>query len=1182
MKLSLHTHVDTPYTGSTLENLFIKRVDMGHTHFAYTDISYFSGALRAYDMCLKRGVKPILGVEALFKDRTCSLTNTKASGASRFFKTTLYAPTENAYRGLGYLTSNPPETTQFFGDSHPLWNWEFLKKAASVGCIIGTSDIHDIVSKNFVLGDPETAEKVFLKIKSLFGENMYSTIIGVNQSKRYDEFVSIKLSNGTSLFLQASEKVTTNAARSVAASEVFQKPNKHFKIISSSSGGVLTSHDSEVREVKFKRGYIPFKDGDLQGKANKGITDLAKRHGITILYSDYAYYADKDDKVVQDVKLSSDGKKEYADRHIQTKIEAFSYLSALGMNELEIDQLFENQDTFAKRFDDFKLNFEYRLPTPDGDSMEIVARTIREAGRLPIDNPKYVQRLRDELDVIANNGKINLLPYFIPLLELNKFVTEKGTLIGPGRGSSGGSLLCYLLGITHIDPIRFGLSFERFLSMDRVLASNIPDIDIDYSSRRHISQADGSGFLDIKYGKKYSQISTKSLLRLKSSIKDVNRYIHDSVEPWIESLTKKLPAAPQGVSDMDFVFGYEDEDGNHLEGLIDTSPDLKEYAESRPKEFEIVKKCLGISRSNSVHASAFLISDREISIDAPLLPNRSTQYEAKYVEKAGLIKYDFLVVNQLKDIEDCLIRINNKHAVALKTGLFLHEGKETFIWDLPLDDGVFRSVWNGETETLFQISTGAMSPFVKKIQPSSLEDLAAVLALVRPGTMDAMQEGTDRSMADEYVERRFGRSKMGLKELWDILPETYGVLLYQEEIQKISKVVGGLSGNDAENLRRAMSKKNKVEVGKFKGLFIQGAKTKVSEAAAEEIWAQMETSSRYSFNYSHAQAYSMITYAGMFLKHHYPLEWWASIVSNATEEEITNKLFKHISTIVTPPDINLSTEKMEIDYKNGKIRSKLSVLRGLGDKSIEKIVENRPYSDINDFVRKEVVGPALAKKLIHVGVMDTLFDSSATPYDKMKAYEDAIELNNYEKKVASGVKAVLKEGAVDPEFIGISPLDDFCIRKAIMPTSNMNLSKLILEEAERINEGSQTQAMYSDCRGAPVKFLEGQKLKELEAWNHQWEVKYCFAAYVVDAVEKPYAKNTRKRLILILDIDGEISERILWPDYNSGVLTYPAALKKGSIAFFFWKTKKDKDPSLYDIVIEKEARLSKQKKRATI
>ena len=1182
--ISAHTHVETVLTGSTLETMISKMKTMERKYFAYTDFSYFISALKAYDLCNKNGIKPILGVEVFFKDSNCPLFRHSNARNAQYFKTTLYATNQEQFQLLGQLSSEVKNTVKFFEERYPAWDWEMLEKVSQAGCLIGSADVHDMVSKHFIVNSPEIAEQVFLKIKGYFKENTYLTIVGTKQDRRFIQFVEVLLEDGIKLLIPANEKFQTNAARSVSAMELVDNPNKHIVLINTFIGKLMKGYNKKIIHAIAKKGNIKLKEGDIQFTANKGTLSLSRKYDIPLLYSDYACYADIDDKAAQDVKLSSDGRREYVGRHIQSDHEMTKYLAELGLNELEIDQTKEDQSKWASKFDNFNLKFGYRLPTVDGNPMAIISETIKKVGRLPIDNEAYVSRLRYELDVLANNGQINLLPYFIPLLKVYQEAITSGTGYGPGRGSAPGSLLSYLIGITHCDPIKYGLSFERFFSLDRALAKSLPDIDCDFSSRDFlVGDGKEQGYLSREYGDKFSQVSTKSLLRLKSAIKDVNRYIHGKVEKNIEFLTKVLPSAPQGVADSDFVFGYTDDEGNEVPGLIEINDDLIKYTQERPKEWALVIKCLGLGRSSSVHASAFLLADTAIKNVVPVLDNGATQYEAKYCEKAGLVKYDFLVVNQLKDIEDCLKRINQKAGVNLPPMNFSHNGKHTFVWDLPQDECVFESVWNAQTETIFQISTGAMRPFVEKIKPRSIEDLSTILALVRPGPLDYVDPVTNRNMAEEYIERRYGRSQPDIEIMGKLLPETWGVMCFQEQTQKVSKEVGNMSANDAEKLRRAMAKKQKIEVGQYKKIFMEGAIQKVGEATAEKIWAQMETSSRYSFNLSHSTVYGMITYACMFLKYYYPLEWWAAVLSNADEAEYTNVLFKYVKDFILPPDINLSSESMEINYEDGKIRSKFSTLKGLGGKSVEKLVSGRPYKDIADFVRKDVAGPSLAKRLIHVGVLDSIFPKNATAYDKMKSYADAIELVKYEEKVAKGTKnPILKEGVVDPEFIGISAIEDFCIRKEIMPTISISLSELILQEAHRMDEGSAGNPMYSNSRGYPIKYLHGDNLQAFEKWDHQWDVQYCFSAYVVKAEEKAYQKNTRKRLILTLDMDGIISERILWPDYNTGVLTYPKGLQKGSIAFFFCKTKKDRSPSIYDIVLEKEARLSKPKKNGRI
>ena len=332
----------------------------------------------------------------------------------------------------------------------------------------------------------------------------------------------------------------------------------------------------------------------------------------------------------------------------------------------------------------------------------------------------WVDRLTEELKVIAKNGKKDLTAYFLPIRDVLNHYKENGLLTGPGRGSAGGSLFCYLLGITQVNPFKYDLPFNRFFSMERILMGKLPDIDVDLEGRELLVGDDGkSGYLYGRWGNKAAQISTRTTIRLKSAIKDTNRYFKGKVEDTIETFTKGLPAPPQGVSDHAFVFGFTDDDDVYHPGLIEQSEDLKKYSEDRPEEWDIVSKAMGLTRAFSKHASAFVLSDVPIQDVVPTKEGYITQYEAKECEAAGLIKYDFLVINQLKDIRVCMELINKKHGKKLTVGQFLHEDKELYIWDLPEDPEVYKSIWGGATEAIFQVSTRSMTPAVIEILPSA-------------------------------------------------------------------------------------------------------------------------------------------------------------------------------------------------------------------------------------------------------------------------------------------------------------------------------------------------------------------------------------------------------------------------------------------------------------------------------
>lgn len=1191
---SPHTHPESPISGSTVESMVDRAAALGRTHFSYTDPAYMTSLFRAYEYVKtyngkedKKGkFRPkmnfIPGVEIFFKDDECDIVSNTKANKSSYFKLSLYSTNQEQFQKLSQIVSrSKSKTVTHYGETYPAWGWKDLEEAAGYGMLAVSGDLHDIVAKH-VLSDTEAAgEKVFKKLMSLFGDRYSVSLVGNEVSKTWVTLVELKLQDGTTHVLPSNSRVVTNAAKFAQAKELVDNPGKHHTLISYQKNYVTKTlkYPVKVLSAKSHSGFLPIPGGDVQLRANKYMFDLASRYGVKLLYSDYAFYSTPDDKVVQDVRLSSEDIKEHTKRHMQEGKEAVSYLvEKMGLSIQDAKNILNQNIEWANQFNNFSLNYDYRLPevVGTGSSLDQCLAIIRSNGRLK-DDPAYLERLKMEISVLSKNGKIDLTPYFLPIGDVFNFYKKQKRLTGPARGSAGGSLFLYLMGITHVDPMKYGLSFERFLSLDRVLTGSFPDVDVDLVDREPLVGADGkSGYLYGRWGDRAAQISTRIQLRLKSSIRDVNKYFNNNekIDAEVEKLSKSLPPAPQGVSDYEFVFGFEDTDGNHTPGLIEINEDLKKYAAERPKEWEVVQKCLGISRQNSRHASAFVIADTPIASVVPTFMDNITQYEAKAVEKAKLIKYDFLVVNQLKDIEGCLNRINRKNKNEdLEIGNFIHKGQEIFIWDLPEDIEVYKSVWGGDTETLFQINTASMIPFVKKIQPKSMTDLATILALVRPGPLDFVDPDTGLTMADEYVERRNGRGTIKIPELNSLIPETYSVMVFQEQTSKVAREIGKMKPTDAEELRRIFSKKEKAKSLAMKPVFMEGAEKMVGKEKAEMIWAQMETSSRYSFNLSHATGYGMITYACMFLRHYYPLEWWASVLSNADEEEISTSLFRHVRDKVLPPDINLSGKEMEIDYENNAIRSKMTILRGLGDTVATPIIQNAPYKDLKDFIKKKVAGPSLAKKLIHVGVMDSLFPKGSDLISKMQSYEDLVLECQYEEKLASGKKVKPpKKGDVDPQYLSLHPLKDFKAKKAILPTLPISLSSIVSKHCPLLNEGTEQAPMFANDSGKASRMYTGDQLEELlkraaiSPFNK--DLYFCCPGFVVDVEEFTYSKGEKKALKLFVDIDGRVSEKVMWPAWGENFVKYSSDLKKNSVVLMYMKLRVGKtEPGINSIKV---------------
>jgi len=1189
ISISPHTHVESYLTGSSIENMILRAKSLGRKYFSYTDDNHLSSALKTYKLVKSAELKPILGIEIYFKDPKCEIVGGTEADRCKYFTATIFAKTQVAFQELCRVVSKTDlPKILVHGEEQSLWSWEEISRLAKFETMFILGGPHDICGKTLLASNKELAEKVFFKLYKLFGDRLSVALICEPWSKKFAHIIKVTYTDLTHDALLATDTVSTDRARKIKAGDLLTRSG-HNVIESKICGQTYFKIDKKIEKVEEIKGFLPL-SLDVTLQINKFLLEMSKKYRVMALVSDYAFYAEKSDHIVQDLVLENKTKLK-ANLHMKTEEEFYSYLyNFMDLNQEESVKIVGNNDIWAKNFDNFELKYEWRLADGGENPLNKCMDIIKAKGLMRWQDPIWTARLREEILVLSKNGIMDLSPYFLPIHDVINYYEENGCLTGPGRGSSAGSLVSYLMGITKVNPFLYNLSFNRFYSIDRIKANKPSDIDSDLESRDLLVGEDGkSGYLFGRWGDKTAQISTRGKTRLKSSIKDVNRYIHGAVQEEINQLCKKIPDAGQGITDDQFLFGFEDEDENHIDGLIETSEVLRKYAEERPNEWDLVKKSLNLTKSFGRHACAYIIADKPISDFIPTKYGYVTQYEAGACEEAKLIKYDFLVINQLKDIRVCLDLINKKNSEKNKVGNFTHNGKNTHIWDLPKDPEVFKSVWDGATDACFQISTPGMTSFIKQIMPKSMEDLSIVVSLYRPGPLDYIIEESGRSMAFEYVHRRNGDTYTDIPVLNDLIPETYSVLVYQEQVTKIAKELAGFNGSAAENLREVIGKKKRSAILKIKPDFINGClkSDKVTEDEAQQLWERIVTFGRYAFNKSHGISYSYITYACMFLKHHYNLEFWAAILSNATQKEISDKLWPHVKDLLASPDINLSSEKMEIDYANSKIRSKIGIIRGMGDKSINPIVENRPYTSIQDFVNKDVAGPSLSRKLIHVGVLDSLFPPKLELLQKLQLFEDAVEIKKYNEKVEKAklegktIKTTEPKTGVIPEYytdlckdVVKNALKNAAIQKSILPSLLVGLNDLGKNHSRCIvGRTKPSKMMTSPKEGREVLLITGEmlaRLDEMKAESVLKDVYIAVTAYIVESKIFDYKKNTKQALKVIIDCDSFLSEKVLWPDYFSGELEFPPELTKGNICTVFLKKRANKgDPcSIQEIVIE--------------
>ena len=564
--------------------------------------------------------------------------------------------------------------------------------------------------------------------------------------------------------------------------------------------------------------------GDLQRAGNDLIMKIARKEGLPLLLTLDAHFVNKEQKVVQDLLLQNGkgeegGLKFFTKYYQMTTEESWDKWKNLHGRSMESQFVegVENNHLLASMCDRVELKKEYHLPEVEM-SREVIEMNcsledkykqhlfelIEKYDRLP-DDPVYKARLKQEFQLIANNGKINLMPYFFALHDICDMARNLKIDVGAGRGSAGGSLMAYLLKITHVDPIKYGLSFDRFLSMGRINRGKLPDIDVDFSDPGKLVES-----LKAKHGDKFVRVCTTGTNKVKSAIKDVSRVLlftkeDDEMKLRVDNLCKTISDIPQGFNDLiAWLHGWTDDEGVEHAGEIEKNKDLAEFFGEHEEVRKLVEQVLGIPKSLGRHASAYCLSDMPIVELVPVCTINNedcTQFTMEAVEAMGLIKFDLLGLNTLKDIGNCVKLIKDRHKIELD------------IYNLPDDPLIFDEFCDGRTETVFQFKGSVPTDKCKLVRPRTILDLAAITAACRPGTMYAemVDDSTNEltTLIDLWVQRRQGTRPVTFlhEDLEEILAPTHGIVLFQEQIAAMFQKSCGYSGEQADEIRDIIGKK---------------------------------------------------------------------------------------------------------------------------------------------------------------------------------------------------------------------------------------------------------------------------------------------------------------------------------------------------------------------------------------
>jgi DNA polymerase-3 subunit alpha len=700
-----------------------------------------------------------------------------------------------------------------------------------------------------------------------------------------------------------------------------------------------------------------------QKMANESLIKIGRELSIPVVATNDCHYIDREDAEAHEVLLCIQTGKTLEDvDRMRFGTNQFFFRSPENMKQLfkYIPESIENTLVIAEKCN-LSLDFgNLSLPHFEIGTDETLDEHLSSLAKKGLEKlmplfladrnderlrEKYLRRLEEELEMIRSMG---FSGYFLIVSDFVNYAKRQNIPVGPGRGSAAGSLVAYAIGITNIDPIRYGLFFERFLNPDRV---TMPDIDIDFCQD---GRDDIIRYVTQKYGSdRVAQIITFGKMQAKAVVRDVGRAMNISYGE-VDTIAKLIPNVPN-IS---------------LDAAIQIEPRLRE----EEKKNEKIKKLLtfsrsleGLNRHASTHAAGVVISDLPLVERIPLCKSPKdevvTQFSMNDLQTVGLIKFDFLGLKTLTVIKNALHFIKEGRGIEIDNN------------NIPLDDPkTYQLLMRGDTDGVFQLESSGMKDILVNMKPDCIEDIIALIALYRPGPMN---------MVPEFISRKQGKTKIvyEIPELKDILKETYGVIVYQEQVMQIASVIGNYTMAEADILRKVMSKKKTSEMEKEKPKFLEGAeKKKIPEKKARKIWEQMETFAEYGFNKSHSTAYAMISYQTAYLKANYPVEFMAALLTS--EKDNRDKIIKYISSCkeiginVLPPDINESMRDFSVAGEH--IRFGLAAVKNVGVGAIDSIIfareEGANFKTFYDFcnridVRK--INKRMIESLIKCGAFDS-------------------------------------------------------------------------------------------------------------------------------------------------------------------------------------------------------------------
>lgn len=1100
-----HLHLHTEYSlldgANKIKPLAKKIKALGMTSVAMTDHGNMFGAIDFYNAMRAEGLKPIIGMEAYIHNSEDLGDKTN----KQRFHLCLYAKDEIGYKNLMFLSSKAYMEGFYY---YPRINKKLLKEHSqglicSAACLQGEINWHLNTQneRNVKFGAKgyEKAKEIALEYKDIFGDDFYLEIMrhGIADQHFVDDMI-LKLSYETGI-----------------------------KVVATNDTHYLEKKDADAHEA-----FMCIAMNKLYDDPNR------LRHSV---HEFYVKSPEQIYKLYADIPEVIENTQEIANKcNLTIKLgnptpPNFKFTRA-KLQELNIE-IPEPQNEYSLEND--KVLFAYMCRVGLEDRLKLV----------PIEKHKeYKERLETEINIINN---MKFPGYMLIVWDFVKVAKDMKIPVGPGRGSAAGSLVAYSLKITDIDPIPYGLLFERFLNPERV---SMPDIDMDFCQSRRGEIID---YVVKQYGREnVAQIITFGKLLAKGVIRDVARVL-DMPYAKADAMAKLIP----------------DDLGINLTQSWEKEPKIKELCETDPQAARVWEYALaleGLNRNAGTHAAGVVISNEPLWKKTPLfkpsgLDTIATQYNGKYIEDVDLIKFDFLGLKTLTVIEEAIKLVEQRHNI-----------KIDFKTIDVNDKGVYELIQTGETLGLFQIESDGMQDLCKRLKPSNFEDIIAILALYRPGPMES-------GMLDDFIERKHGRAKIDYFHdelevaLKPILENTYGVIVYQEQVMQIVQSIGGFSLGGADLVRRAMGKKIKEEMDRLKGEFSKGAEAKgYTKAYAEELFDLIVKFAGYGFNKSHSAAYALITFYTSYLKCYYPAEFMAALLT--LEKDNTDKVVRYVDEVkrlglkIFPPDIN----KSDLVFSATKIDNEdvvmfgMGAIKGAGDVAINSILNERkkaPFSDLSDFISRidsSKVNKRVIESLAKAGVFDSF------------SYTRRAIINQIEKILEVATKASNAKKMATGSLFG----DSEEITKIEIKLDNIDeFSKKELLELEKATLGFYVSGHPLDEykeKIEKIKYTLSSQISELEDGSE-----ILIVGKIENITEKISKKGSKFGIVSILDYHGTL-EFMLFEDklkelQDSFDLNEPIAFKvRISKNEQFTRMNVLKIESIYDA--QKEKTKIKQKK----